>query len=279
MRLTRGFARSLVIILFWGSACAPQATPSTTPTPLQGSPVGSPAPKTPTSGPLQTPAPTAAPTVAPTNTLFDDFDYDAQEEMIANGWIVRSQAGWPGVRGATFRPGNVSFEADVQIPTNRLLRMASSTDGTAANTFQTQICHQRKYLEGTYAARVRFTNEPTEGPDGDQIVQTFYAITPYEEASDPAYSEMDFEYLPNGGWGLQPLTFTFTTWETVRIVPWLADNASTSLVHNMDDWRTLVLQVAGGTVRYYVSGTLMAEHSGNYYPDAPMSLNFNVWCI
>ncbi|HEV8368984.1 MAG TPA: cupin domain-containing protein [Pyrinomonadaceae bacterium] len=28
--------------------------------------------------------------------------------------------------------------------------MTSRTDGTGANTTQTQICHQRKYLEGTY---------------------------------------------------------------------------------------------------------------------------------
>jgi hypothetical protein len=157
--------------------------------------------------------------------------------------------------------------------------MTSSTDGTSQNTFQTQICHQRKYLEGTYAARVYFNNTPITGPDGDQIVETFYAITPYEEALKPDYSEMDFEYLPNGGWGLEPTTFTFTTWETVRIEPWQADNASNAVVKNMDGWRTLVAQVKDGTVRYYVSGQLTAEHSGNYYPDSPMSINFNLWFI
>jgi len=36
------------------------------------------------------------------------------------------------------------------------------------------------------------------GPDGDQIVETFYTISQMDE---PSYSEADFEYLPNGGWG------------------------------------------------------------------------------
>jgi hypothetical protein len=199
--------------------------------------------------------------------------------MTANGWIIRAQAGWPGVPGATFRPENVSFVDDAAIEGNRILRMTSSTDGTSANTFQTQICHQRKYLEGTYAARVYFTNDPLSGPDGDQVVEAFYAITPYEKALDPDYSEMDFEYLPNGGWGWEPMSFMFTTWETARIEPWLADNTSNFQIENMEGWHTLVMQVKDGKARYFVNGKLAAEHGGNYYPDSPMSINFNLWFI
>ncbi|HSK66863.1 MAG TPA: hypothetical protein VK888_08035, partial [Anaerolineales bacterium] len=88
--------------------------------------------------------------------LFDDFDYSSTEEMSANGWIVRSGMGWPGVSGASFRPENVSFVEYPAQPGNRVLRMTSSTDGTREHTDQTQICHGRKYWEGTYAARVRF---------------------------------------------------------------------------------------------------------------------------
>jgi hypothetical protein len=133
--------------------------------------------------------------------LFDDFDYSSIEEMSANGWIVRSGMGWPGVTGASFRSENVSFVEYPAQPGNRLLRMTSATDGSREGTFQTQICHQRKYLAGTYAARVRFSDEPVSGVDGDQIVQTFYMITPYDRPLNPDFSEMDFEYLPNGGWG------------------------------------------------------------------------------
>mgnify|MGYP003694706801 CR=1 FL=1 len=82
------------------------------------------------------------------------------------GSFVRRQVG-PECRA---QAGNksVSLLADPDQPGNRLLRMTSATDGTGANTQQSQICHQRKYLEGTYAARVRFVDLPTEGPGGDQ---------------------------------------------------------------------------------------------------------------
>jgi hypothetical protein len=211
--------------------------------------------------------------------LFDDFSYSTPDEMTSNGWIIRSGSGWPGVPGATFRPENVSFVDYPDQTSNRLLRMTSSTDGTSENTYQTQICHQRKYLEGTYAARVRFSDEPVSGIDGDQVAQTFYTITPYEQPLAPDYSEMDYEYLPNGGWGGAELTFYVTTWETVQIEPWNADNTSNSLQESLAGWHTLVTQVAGGTVRYFIDGKLIGQHGGKYYPDAPMSINFNLWFI
>jgi hypothetical protein len=199
--------------------------------------------------------------------------------MTANGWIVRSGQGWPGVTGATFREENVTFMDYPDPAGNRLLRMTSSTDGSSENTFQTQICHQRKYLDGTYAARVRFNDTPTTGNDGDQVVQTFYMITPYDRPFNPDYSEMDFEYLPNGGWGSAATTLHVTTWETVQIEPWDADNASNSKQGSLEGWHTLVTQVSGGTVRYFVDGDLIAQHGGEYYPDALMSINFNLWFI
>jgi len=199
--------------------------------------------------------------------------------MTVNGWILRSGQGWPGMTGASFRPENVSFiDYPAQVG-NRLLRMTSSTDGTGENTHQTQICHRRKYMEGTYAARVRFSDVPASGPDGDQIVESFYMITPYQRPLDPDYSEMDFEYLPNGGWGGSPMTIHFTTWETVQIEPWNADNASSATEGSLAGWHTLVAQVTDGTVRYFVDGKMLAQHGGDYYPDAPMSINFNLWFI
>ena len=211
--------------------------------------------------------------------LFDDFSYSASDAMTTNGWIIRSGSGWPGVPGATFRPENLSFVDYPDQAGNRLLRMTSSTDGTSENTYQTQICHQRKYLDGTYAARVRFSDEPASGRDGDQIVETFYTITPYLRPMDPDYSEMDNEYLPNGGWGGIESTFYTTTWETVQIEPWNADNTSSSVQGSLAGWHTLVTQVTGGTVRYFIDGKLIAQHGGAYYPDALMSINFNLWFI
>jgi len=215
----------------------------------------------------------------PSQILFDDFSYTSTDEMTVNGWIIRNGQGWPGVTGATFREENVSFVDYPDQAGNRFLRMTSSTDGTVENTFQTQICHQRKYLEGTYAAHVRFNDNPVSGIDGDEIVQTFYMITPYDRPFNPDYSEMDFEYLPNGGWGGAPNTMHVNTWETVQIEPWDADNLSNSKQGSLSGWHTLVAQVTSGTVRYFVDGDLIAQHGGEYYPDALMSINFNLWFI
>ncbi|MDQ3803851.1 MAG: glycoside hydrolase family 16 protein [Acidobacteriota bacterium] len=200
--------------------------------------------------------------------------------MKKRGWIVRTVPGWPGVPGATWREEGVSLHPDPGARGNRILRMSSSTGGAGANTRQTQICHQRKYLEGTYAARVRFTDAPVSGPDGDQVVQSFYTISPLKAPWDPDYSELDFEYLPNGGWGIEGPTLYGTTWETFSPEPnWKKDNVFDTVRSSHGGWRTLVTQVADGKVRYFVDGKLLAEHGGNYYPESLMSINFNLWFI
>jgi hypothetical protein len=102
----------------------------------------------------------------PKQLLFEDFSYTNKQELKKNGWIVRTEPGWPGVPGAKWLDENVSLLKDPGQANNRILRLTSSTEGTPANTTQTQICHQRKYREGTYAARVRFTDSPVSGPDG-----------------------------------------------------------------------------------------------------------------
>lgn len=212
----------------------------------------------------------------PPALLFDDFNYTAFDDarLSENGWIVRSGEGWPGVPDAVWRAENVTFVEDSD--GNSLLQMTSSADGTA--TYQTQICHQRKYFEGTYAARVHFSDTPANGEDGDQIVQTFYLISPQEYDLDPMYSELDFEYLPNGGWGMPENTFFMTTWETFRLDPWLADNTSDNLELS-EDWHTLVIQIADGEANYYVNGEHIATHTDKFYPEVPMSINFNLWFI
>jgi hypothetical protein len=164
-------------------------------------------------------------------------------------------------------------------PKNRLLRLTSSTDGTAVGTTQAQICQARKFYEGTYATRVRFQDAPISGADGDQLVETFYAISPLQAPLDPSYSELDWEYLPNGGWGVTAPTLFVTSWATVQLDPWIADNSYTTATGSLDGWHTLVLQVTNGTVNYYLDSTLLASHSGKYYPNVPMSINYNLWFI
>ena len=121
---------------------------------------------------------------------------------------------------------------------------------------------------------------PIAGPDGDQVVETFYTIAPLKAPLDPDYSEQDFEYLPNGGWGGADLTLHTTTWETFRPEPqWLQVSKSDSRRGSLDGWHTLVLQIASHKVRYYLDGRLLATHGEPYYPEDQMSINFNLWFI
>ena len=223
---------------------------------------------------------TIAQSTRPNKILFDDFSYINRVQLKRHGWIVRTVAGWPGVPGATWAEQNVSLLKDPAQPGNWILRMTSSTDGTAANTTQTQLCHQRKYLEGTYAARVRFSDTPVSGPGGDQLVQSFYTIAPLKAPMDPDYSELDWEYLPNGGWGIDGPTLYATTWETFSPEPnWKKDNIFKTANGSQAGWHTLVTQVMDGKVRYYIDGQLFVEHGGKYYPEDTMSINFNLWFI
>jgi hypothetical protein len=214
---------------------------------------------------------------APSQILFDDFSYSSLDAFRSNGWIARTASGWPGVAGATWVDA-LSFVDDPAGGGNRLVRMTAATDGTT--TQQAQLCHQRKYLEGTYAARVRFSDEPVSGPDGDQVVETFYTIAPLKAPLDPDYSEQDFEYLPNGGWGGEDLTLHTTTWETFRPEPqWLQVSVSNARRGSLAGWHTLVLQIANHEVRYFLDGNPLATHGEPYYPEERMSINFNLWFI
>lgn len=209
--------------------------------------------------------------------FFDDFSYASLEEMEENQWKARTETGHPGVQGARWSGDGISFLADDGLAGNTLLRMTSSTDGSAENTEHTQFCHQRKYLAGTYAARVYFRDAPITGPDGDQIIETFYTISPLKAPMDPDYSEMDFEYLANGGWGEPDNAMFATTWETFKLDPFIKDNEYSTKPGSFSGWHTLVLQVSDNRVRYFVDGEQFAEHSEHVYPEEPMSINFNLW--
>jgi hypothetical protein len=207
------------------------------------------------------------PLVAAASLLFfDDFSYASRGRFESNGWIVRSAAGPPGIRRWD---GRVGLGGGA-------LHLTSWTNGTTAGTAQTQVCQQRKFLAGTYAARVRFTDAPRT----DRVVETFYTISTYVRPLDPAYSELDWEYLPNGGWGATQPNLYVTTWETFRPEPhWLAVNENGVSTGGHAGWHTLVIQVGGGRVAYWADGKLVAVHGGRYYPESKMSIDFNLWFL
>lgn len=228
---------------------------------------------------------TAPATPAPAKPFFfDDFSYADTAALLRQGWSARSAAGHPGLPGARWAPDGLSLVDDPQATGRRWLRLQAGTDGTPAGTTQVQLCHQRKYLAGTYAARLRFTDQPVSGVDGDPVVQTFYAVSPLKHDFDPEFSELDWEYLPNGGWNSDKTRLYGITWQTVKLDPWQAFNQAHEEFGALGDakaahggWHTLVMQVADGRTRWFLDGRQLTEHGGRNYPVVPMSINFNLW--
>jgi hypothetical protein len=191
----------------------------------------------------------AAPAAAAVcQALFDDFNYGGPSDPLISqrGWTVRTNAGGPGVPGASWPASNVSFPT---VDGAKSLQLQASTDGTGGGTSQAEFFHQRKFFEGTYAARVKFSDAPVSGTDGDHLVETFFTITPLNAPMDPDYGEIDFEYLPNGGWGEPGNILYETTWETYRPDPWEAVNTHGEQRQSFNGWHDLMFTGAAGHVK------------------------------
>jgi len=202
------------------------------------------------------------------SVFFDDFNYTSSSDptLLNFGWSPRSGGGGPGI--GTWDPTHITFIPDPADSTNELMQMAASTSGTASTTVQTEILTPFQFLHGTFAARVKFADAPQTGPDGDQLYQTFFTISPYK--SRP-YSEIDFEYLPNGYGSVATPHFFFTLWQTTH------KNVSTNIAASYAGWHTLLVDDADGLhTHFYVDGVLVYTASV-YYPAALMAIDFNQW--
>ena len=207
--------------------------------------------------------------------FFDDFAHADTAALQAFGWTLRGAAGHPGVPGARWSPDAVSLQRE---GATTLLRLNARTDGTPAGTVQAQLCHQRKALRGTYAARVRFGNEPLQGAGGDPVIQSFYAVAPLAHDFDPDFSEIDWEYLANGGWGSAATRLYAITWQTVRLDPWQAHNAAFEHKARLDGWHTLAMQVRdNGQTHWFIDGRPLVRHGGRNVPVQPMAISFSIW--
>jgi endo-1,3-1,4-beta-glycanase ExoK len=203
-----------------------------------------------------------------TSVFFDDFNYTSSTDsnLLNFGWSPRSGGGGPGI--GTWDPTHITFIPDPADSSNELMQMAATTSGTASTSIQTEILTPFKFLHGTLAARVKFEDAPDSGPDGDQLYQTFFTISPYR--SRP-YSEIDFEYLPNGFGSTLTPHFFFTLWQTTH------KRVSTNSAASFAGWHLLVVDDADGVnTHFYVDGVLAASFS-TYYPAALMAIDFNQW--
>jgi len=209
--------------------------------------------------------------------FFDDFSYAAPADLATGGWTLREGDGHPGLPGGRFSPDAVTLHDDPLRAGNRVLRLTARTDGTGPGTVQAQLCQPRKYLRGTYAARIRFSDAPRSGVRGDPVIESFYAVAPLAHAFDPDFSELDWEYLPNGGWGSDKPRLYGVSWQTVQIDPWEAHNSAHEEFGSFDGWHTLLMQVTRNEVREFVDGRPVAVHDGRNVPVSPMAIAFNLW--
>lgn len=199
--------------------------------------------------------------------FFDDFSQPDLDALRASGWVLREGRGHPGLPGAQFSPAQLGLAGG-------LLTLRLTTDGTSANTTLAQLCGPRKFLIGTTTARVRLRDTPGSR---DPIIQSFFLASPLKHDYDPNFSEVDFEYLPHGGWGEPETRLYGVSWHTVRIDPWESHNQASILQGSFDGWQLLTVQVESTRTRHYVNGKLIGEHTGRDVPSQPMAISFNHW--
>jgi hypothetical protein len=216
---------------------------------------------------------------AATQEFFDDFAYSTTSALTAKGWTIKTGTSGPGISDATWSASNVSFLTDPLNSANKLARLTAYTSGQSPGTVQAEIYRTAyKYRYGTYAARIYFRDKPSVGsPDGDVVVETFFVICPWNTYYKTYnYSELDFEYLPNGGWGRSSSTMLMTSWEIAEP----PNNVGTpGLSPTYAGWRTLVIQATSNGVRYYIDTdtNLVASHPSAYAPETSMAISFNLW--
>ncbi|MEU6623954.1 glycoside hydrolase family 16 protein [Streptomyces litmocidini] len=222
------------------------------------------------------PAQDASPTpTGPPGTLFDDFHYSGADDpdLAAHGWEIRTGGGGPGIKD-TWSADGVDFPSDTTAQGGRALQLRSSTDGTAQGTRQVEVQTTGKnFFTGTFAARVHLSDKPTSGRNGDHVVQTFFPISPSD--SSDKYSELDFEYLPNGGWGSVGPRLDNVSW--YKADP--PDRISHTLNRRLEGWHTMVITAMDGKVTYSLDGEELFTSSGKYVPREKMDIHFSNWFV
>ncbi|PWI17485.1 hydrolase [Streptomyces sp. Act143] len=218
--------------------------------------------------------PAAEPVVeAPEGGFFDDFNYRGPKDtaLFKHGWLVRTSEGGPGIDG-TWTADGVSFPGDEKALGGQVLNLRAATDGTKAGTEQAALGSKKaEFRTGTYAARIHFTDKPTTGENGDHINQTFFTIG----GSGDKYSELDNEYMPNGGWGALGPKLDTTSWRNAED----GDRVTRKHLRSLAGWRTVLITVTKSSVTYSIDGEKLYRSGSDYAPRADMAMNFNTWFV
>ncbi|MFF2073817.1 glycoside hydrolase family 16 protein [Kitasatospora sp. NPDC058162] len=218
----------------------------------------------------------AAPTPAgPPGVLFDSFRYTGAEDpsLAAHGWEVRTDGGGPGVKD-TWTKSGVSFPNGGDAQGGQAMQLRLTTDGTPKNTKQVEIGRSEgEFLNGTVAARVWFSDKPTSGKDGDHINECFYTISPSHTSAK--YSELDYEYMPNGGWGSAGPRLDTTSWRSSTP----GDRDTTGTKKSLAGWHTMMITADNKAVTYSMDGKVLFTSDSRSYPKEKLSIRFSAWLI
>ncbi|MFJ5921749.1 glycoside hydrolase family 16 protein [Kitasatospora sp. NPDC092948] len=218
----------------------------------------------------------ASPTpTGPPGTLFDTFKYSGPDDpaLAAHGWQVRDGGGGPGVKD-TWTTAGAAFLEDQSAQGGRALQLRSSTDGTKQGTKQVEVQSTGTNLfHGTFAARIYFSDKPSSGRTGDHVVQTFFPISSSDDSAN--YSELDFEYLPNGGWGSPGPKLDTTSW--FKADP--PDRVTRATKQRLEGWHTVVITATEGKAAYSLDGKELFTSTGKYVARENVDIHFSNWFI
>lgn len=210
--------------------------------------------------------------------FFDDFTYSTSADSSFHDWYwVRSGIGAPGQ--GTWDPDLIVFYSDPQDSNNIIMKIPSQLSGEKQTIKKSSIeTHEYMFREGTFSARVYFTDSPSDW--NDLTVQAFFTINTLE-----TYAEVDMEYLAwdNNYWYGEGLYMT--SWGDYKdglpmsqqdreLMP---SSPSDKRPTDLQGWHILMMIVNGGHIKYYLDGDLMADHSGSRYPDCDMRICFSHW--
>ncbi|NOU70375.1 hypothetical protein GC098_02805 [Paenibacillus sp. LMG 31458] len=231
----------------------------------------------------------------PVYEFFDDFKYTSHTDpkLAAHNWVLQDGDGMrPGDLAIQWKASNFRFgtgPADTAFPNETdIMTISATATGTPSTSSNAQIREAyEKFGDGIYSSRIYFTDTPITGPNAkDKIVETFFPINRNQYIGWQGYSEADFEYLPNDGWGAStngPAMY-FTSWGPYTLSSTGSQvnvqNQSTNKVQSYQGWHTYTIVVRNGFNYYYIDGQLMASHgqpAGG--ADSPMAPAYNLWFL
>ncbi|MFE1952604.1 cellulose binding domain-containing protein [Streptomyces sp. NPDC059524] len=211
----------------------------------------------------------------PEGVLFDDFAYTGPDDkaLAAHNWEARDGEGGPGIKDSWSKKA-VTFPSGESGASGQVVRLEAATDGTKKGTVQSEFHTVRPvFREGTLAARVYFGNTPVRGKDGDHVSPALFAISPDHKSKK--YSELDFEYMPNGGWGRYGPILDTTSWRSSEDL----DRVTEPHTRKLEGWHILTMTAVDDKVTYAVDGKKLYTSGKAYFPRESMTVNFSNWFV